>query len=129
MAATWKLRRISQCPKCPWIVGVDPHDIPDGYCETKHRTLAATIATPGKLDLPGESLQVMACHETNDAHCVGWLTNQLGAGNNIPLRIRMMTCENAGKLRLRGAQHARFEDTLPEQRALPREMARMRRRG
>jgi hypothetical protein len=55
----------------------------------------------------------MACHETEAAHCVGWLVNQIGPGNNISLRIRMISCENVRKIRLRGAQHATFEDTLP----------------
>lgn len=34
-------------------------------------------------------------------------------GNNIGLRIRMMHCENAKSIRLRGEQHLTFEDTLP----------------
>lgn len=55
----------------------------------------------------------MACHEIHDAHCIGWLMNQLGSGNNIGLRIQMISCENAGKIRLKGEQHATFEETLP----------------
>lgn len=113
MSDKWKLKRTAQCEKCPWIVGVDPHDIPDGYCETKHRGLAATIAKPGDFGSAFGTQHAMACHESSDAHCVGWVANQLGAGNNIGLRMRMMTCENAGKLRLRGEQHATFEETLP----------------
>jgi hypothetical protein len=108
---TWKLRRTMQCKKCPWLVGVDPHDIPNGYSEAKHRGLRSTIA-----NYPFESIRqssVMACHETGDAHCVGWLMNQLGPGNNIGLRLRMMHCENAGAIKLRGPQHETFEDTLP----------------
>lgn len=109
---TWKLKRTAQCAKCPWRVDVDPHDIPNGYCETKHEGLAKTIAAPGALPT-GAALNVMACHETDDAHCVGWLAHQLGPGNNIGLRISMLGCENIGKLRLVGEQHATFEDTLP----------------
>lgn len=110
MSATWKLKRTKQCAKCPWRVDVDPHDIPNGYNEDQHRALASTIARPG--DIRG-SAAAMACHETDNAHCVGWLVNQLGPGNNIGLRIRMMSCENAGKIKLRGEQHGTFEDTLP----------------
>lgn len=110
---TWKLKRTAQCVKCPWRVGVDPHEIPNGYCDTKHRNLAKTIALPGELPVAGQPLRVMACHETDDAHCVGWLHNQLGVGNNIALRLSMRGCENVGKLRLRGEQHHTFEDTLP----------------
>ena len=35
-----------QCRKCPWRKDVDPHDIPNGYCEQKHAGLADTIAEP-----------------------------------------------------------------------------------
>ncbi len=111
MTERWKLKRTAQCAKCPWLVGVDPHDIPNGYSEARHRALEKTIARS-----PLESLgqrETMACHETVDAHCIGWLVNQIGVGNNIGMRLRMMTCENAGAIRLRGDQHATFEDTLP----------------
>lgn len=107
----WKLKRTAQCEKCPWWVETDPHEIPNGYSEEKHRALEKTIAKPSDGFFGPSS--VMACHETHDAHCIGWLVNQIGPGNNIGLRIRMMNCENAGKIRLRGEQHVRFEDTLP----------------
>ena len=107
----WKLKRTTQCDKCPWRVETDPYDIPNGYDPEKHAALESTIADPGSLIDTGRA---MACHETDDAHCVGWLANQLGAGNNIGLRIRMLSCENASKIRLRGEQHQTFEDTLPE---------------
>lgn len=107
---TWKLKRTAQCEKCPWIKGSNPLEIPNGYDVEKHRALSKTIAEPGALVSNGRA---MACHETEDAHCIGWLANQLGRGNNIPLRLRMLSCENAAKLRLRGEQHERFEDTLP----------------
>lgn len=113
-ARTWKLKRTAQCEKCPWRVDVDPHNIPNGYCETKHAALGKTIAKPGDLSaLAGGGMRGMACHETHDAHCIGWLMNQLGPGNNIALRFQIMGCENIGKVRLRGEQHERFEDTLP----------------
>ncbi len=107
----WKLKRTHQCVKCPWRVDVDPHDIPNGYCETKHRALESTIARPGQGFLGPAS--AMACHESDDAHCIGWLVNQVGPGNNIGLRIRMISCENARAIKLRGKQHECFEDTLP----------------
>lgn len=109
---TWKLKRTAQCAKCPWLVSTDPTEIPNGYCEDKHRALESTIAKPGDLAGAFDVLHAMACHES-DAHCVGWLVNQIGPGNNIGMRIRMMGCENAGSIRLRGEQHETFEDTLP----------------
>ncbi len=112
---TWKLERTKQCQKCPWKTSVDPQDIPNGYCETKHQSLEKTIAD--KEDpystLTGD-LHIMACHESHEAHCVGWLNNQLGAGNNIGLRIKMMDCDNVHLLKLDGQQHPTFADTLPE---------------
>lgn len=106
----WALRRTVQCAKCPWKVTTDPHTIPNGYSEVKHAALAGTIAEPGSLC---DSGRAMACHEMHETHCVGWLVHQIGPGNNIGLRIRMMDCENAREIRTVGEQHERFEDTLP----------------
>ena len=97
---------------------VDPRDIPNGYSETMHRALVDTIATPGDLELALNPTThvAMSCHEHApgaEAHCVGWLVNQLGAGNNIALRLAMLDCENVGELCTTGEQHERFEDTLP----------------
>jgi hypothetical protein len=114
----WKLKRTAQCRKCPWRADVDPHDIPNGYCVDKHAALASTIAMPGALPAPDAPLHVMACHESEDAHCVGWLHHQLGRGNNIALRLRMRSCANADQLRLCGVQHETFEATLPRDATL-----------
>jgi hypothetical protein len=107
-----KLKRTLQCAKCPWKVSTNPHEIPNGYCETKHANLECTIAKEGTI----KPLIAMACHhskEGKEQFCVGWLHNQLGVGNNIMLRIQMRQCENLGKLRIVGEQHENFEDTLP----------------
>lgn len=109
---TWKLKRTAQCTHCPWRKGANPYDIPNGYSLERHRAFIATLADPDARTIERER-QVMACHETEDAHCIGWLNHQLGRGNNLWLRLRMMTCGNAHRLRLRGEQHACFEDTLP----------------
>ncbi len=110
----WKLKRTNQCKKCPWKVSTDPHEIPNGYDEELHRGLECTIADQGAgLMSRGRA---MACHESpvgEEAHCVGWVANQLGPGNNLGLRIQMLSCENVGAIRLDGDQHERFEDTLP----------------
>lgn len=112
---SWRLKRTKQCAKCPWRKDVDPYDIPDGYDVEKHKALACTIAEPGSLEGIGGTIHVMACHETEDAHCVGWLANQLGPGNNIGMRFAMLNCENARDVKLVGEQHECFEDTLPVQ--------------
>lgn len=114
MAEPWKLKRLKQCEKCPWKTSTNPHDIPNGYSVDLHENLACTIAEPGSMHDTGRA---MACHEHppgEEVHCIGWLMNQLGPGNNIGLRIRMMSCENARHIQLDGPQHETFEDTLPK---------------
>ena len=123
MEKNWSLKRTVQCAKCPWKVKTNPFDIPGNYCETKHCNLESTIADPENpvqsflaAELKGE-WQIMACHHSKpgeEEHCVGWIENQLGEGNNIMLRLRMMSCANASELRTVGEQHRRFEDTLPQ---------------
>jgi hypothetical protein len=111
---TWKLKRVRQCEKCPWKVSTDPNEIPNGYSDWLHEGLACTIAEPGRLS--AGDFHAMACHEHpvgDEAHCIGWLMHQLGPGNNIALRIRMISCENARAIQLDGEQHECFEDTLP----------------
>ena len=110
----WKLKRVKQCAKCPWRKDVNPHEIPNGYSAEKHAALASTIARPGGLSgLFSQELRIMACHETHDAHCVGWLVHQMGPGNNIMLRLRLLDCENLDKVRTVGPQWEGFEQTLP----------------
>jgi hypothetical protein len=116
---SWKLKRVRQCAKCPWKISTDPHEIPNGYCETKHLALIDTIAdgTGNLAAALGETpLRLMACHEHpegEEAHCVGWLINQVGVGNNIALRLAVLDCENIADVTLDGPQHEHFEDTLP----------------
>ncbi len=117
---TWKLKRTTQCAKCPWRVDVDPHDIPDGYSVEQHRALVGTIAPPPGEQVPGlfeaRPIRVMSCHEhtlAEEVECIGWLSNQMGPGNNIQLRMKLMDCENFRQLQTVGEQHQRFEDTLP----------------
>lgn len=107
-----------QCKKCPWRVDVDPNEIPNGYCVEKHRALQSTIAPPGELRIGGP-LPMMACHETppgRELPCVGWLVQQLGEGNNIALRIAVMTGAVDGNVQTVGEQHATLEETLPRKR-------------
>ena len=112
----WKLKRTAQCAKCPWRKDVNPHDIPNGYCEVKHQGLVSTIAKGDAMEqMMRRENHIMACHETHDAHCIGWLMHQLGPGNNIMLRMSVRNCTNIGKVRLRGEQHDTFEDTLPKE--------------
>lgn len=101
-----------QCAKCPWKATTDPHDIPDGYSVEKHRALEGTIKEG--LSSLGGALRIMACHETADTPCAGWLMNQLGPGNNIALRLAVARGHVDADVELDGDQHERFEDTLPD---------------
>lgn len=114
MGKPWTLKRTVQCAKCPWRKSTNPHDIPNGYDVEKHKNLKRTIATPGDLrTVFSREMRVMACHEDHESHCIGWLMNQIGPGNNIGLRLRMSSCANAKDIKLIGEQHETFEDTLP----------------
>jgi len=59
----------------------------------------------------------MACHEStqdNSIPCVGWVNQQLGIGNNIRLRLAVMSGRISGRGKLDGEQHETLEDTLPQ---------------
>ncbi len=107
-----QLQRVKQCVKCPWKKSTNPQEI-EGYCKIKHQGLKDTIAEPASLK---ETNRAMACHHSDGfdgMYCVGWLMNQLGPGNNIPLRIKMLSYD-LSKLKTTGPQHKCFEDTLRE---------------
>lgn len=103
-----------QCRKCPWKVSTDPTEIPNGYCQMKHASLGETIAEPAVMR--AGPLRMMACHETDigeERPCVGWLAHQLGPGQNIMLRLAVLSKRVDADIELDGPQHERFEDTLP----------------
>lgn len=107
------MTNVRQCKSCPWRVDCVPErDIPNGYSCELHEQLRDTIATDLRLSA---SLKVMACHYSKPGEeypCAGWLANQLGVGNNIAVRLAVMT----GHLpipEVDGEQHMRFDDTLP----------------
>ncbi len=115
MSEKFTLNRTKQCAKCPWRVSTNPHEIPNGYNVDLHQNLENTIAD-GSLNF--SCLRIMACHESpigEEDYCVGWLVNQMGAGNNIGLRMQMRNCENFREVKTFGNQHERFEDTLPNE--------------
>ena len=112
---TFKLQKTKQCKNCPWRVDSDPYAIP-GYSPEMHQDLDSTIAEQGAINF-GREIRAMACHDSPDNqqyHCIGWLDNQLGIGNNIGLRLMMSKCENAHEIKVFGDQYERFEDTLPD---------------
>ena len=106
------LKRTKQCQHCPWRRDSSIEDIPN-YVEDMHQDLEDTIAN--REEIFGK-LRIMACHESREGDetpCIGWLANQLGPGNNIPLRMAARSCNNIGEVETIGEQHKSFWDTLP----------------
>lgn len=115
------LTRIKQCATCPWKKGNDPFDIP-GYDLEKHKNLISTIAECSPLEQvekinTEKNVKVMECHYSKDneqpEYCIGYLHNQLFAGNNIALRLAMLDYNNVNEITVYGEQCTSFEDTLP----------------
>ena len=105
-----------QCAKCPWKTSTDPNEITDGYCSAAHRDLTDTIAEEGSLVGLVTPIRIMACHESPvgaELPCVGWLSHQIGPGNNLPLRLRVMTGNVDGNIQTVGPQHKTLEATFP----------------
>lgn len=107
---------VTQCKSCPWRVGCKPDkDIPN-YVRELHRGLDKTIRS-GFESMVGPQ-RVMACHYSRpglEFACAGWLSNQLGDGNNIGLRIAVANGSSPVPT-VSGPQHVRFKDTLPKRR-------------
>lgn len=116
-------KTISQCKSCPWRVDCDPdNDIPNGYSRQLHKGLACTIAD-GTASLRSDS-KAMACHYSNPGDefpCAGWLHNQLGVGNNIAVRMKVITGRMPVPI-IDGPQHASFENTLPKGKTVKRKI-------
>ena len=107
---TFKLGHPKQCATCPWKKSTTVENIPK-YEVEKHQELSETIADMNALL---STTKNMACHydEGEGRYCIGWLSNQLGPGNNIPLRMRFMQCENVNEIQLDGEQVSSFEETF-----------------
>ena len=107
-------KTVAQCKSCPWRVDCAPADDIPNYSEALHHKLDCTIRS-GLASMFGGDRHVMACHYSEpgtEFPCAGWLHNQLGVGNNLGVRLSVMT----GKLpvpEVDGPQHEHFEDTLP----------------
>ncbi len=110
-----KLKQTKQCKTCPWKLSATVADIPN-YDRQQHKNLANTIADEtGNLSGINSPLRIMACHHSRDGNeyeCIGWLHNQLGRGNNIPLRLQMTRCSNSSQIEVDGEQKDTFDETF-----------------
>lgn len=108
---------IRQCKSCPWRVDCVPdRDIPN-YVPDLHAKLDASIQS-GLQTMFCRVRHVMACHHSKPGEefpCAGWLHHQIGPGNNIGVRIAVMTGHYPVP-EIDGDQHETFEATLPEPR-------------
>ena len=105
---------MKQCKSCPWKRStVASRDIPGGYDRAKHEALRNTIANGVGVPTIG-CVRMMACHDTpvgRERPCTGWVANQLGPGNNLPLRM-LARDGRFSALELDGEQWEHFEETL-----------------
>lgn len=108
-----KPKEVHQCKTCPWRVDCDPMtDIPN-YVPGLHHKLDNTIRS-GLETLGCKTMHVMACHYSKPGEefpCAGWLYNQIGPGNNLGVRLRVMTGQMPVPV-IDGAQYETFEETL-----------------
>lgn len=107
-----ELTRTKQCRNCPWRKDSDLSKI-SGYQLEQHHKLKSTIANKGELNIG--KINIMACHESTESdsqHCIGWLSNQIGVGNNIGLRLAMSRCPQSGDIETFGDQFRTFEETI-----------------
>lgn len=111
-------KTVTQCKSCPWRIDCVPdRDIPN-YVPALHEGLTRTIQS-GLGTIFQKERHVMACHYSKPGEefpCAGWLANQLGPGNNIGVRMAVMTGQMPAP-EIDGPQHERFEDTLCRPRA------------
>lgn len=108
---------VKQCKSCPWRVDCVPdEDIPNyrlDLAEGLTRTIQSGLPT-----LFATERRLMGCHYSKPGEefpCAGWLHNQIGVGNNLGVRLSVMT----GRMpvpEVDGPQHERYEDTLPKPR-------------
>lgn len=114
------MKTVTQCKTCPWRVDAKPlEEIPNGYCVSLHKNLRDTIAGDDSTlkTLRNDPVRVMACHYAKPGEefpCAGWLHNQIGPGNNIQVRFRIMLGAMPAPV-VDGEQHATFEDTIPKE--------------
>lgn len=109
----WRLTHPKQCSTCPWKQGASTDEIP-AYDPEQHEKLWNTIAEPG-LITTDDQIPTMACHHSQQGEermCIGWLMNQVNQGNNIALRLMMLSCDNRKEIQLDGPQRSSFEETF-----------------
>lgn len=104
---------VNQCKSCPWRVDCVPiRDIPN-YVPDMHCNLDKTIQS-GLGTLFQTERHIMACHYSKPGEefpCAGWLHNQIGPGNNLGVRLLVMTGKMSPPV-VDGPQHETFEETL-----------------
>lgn len=115
------MKEVRQCGSCPWRAAVVPaRDVPD-YAPGIYARMKASLRTG--IESAGEETRiVMECHNGKrgaNRACAGWMHHQLGVGNNIGVRLRVM----AGHLpapKIDGAQHEDLDRLIASERLTAR---------
>lgn len=103
-----------QCKRCPWKVSTGKN-IPNGFAEDARERLQRMTAVPGSLE---RTERMMQCHETPNEEplpCVGWLVHQLGSGNNLRLRMAVISGQIDPNVETVGPQHSHPENVVPKE--------------
>jgi hypothetical protein len=87
------VKAVRQCKTCPWRVDVVPsRDVPN-YDPGIYDRMRASLRT-GIDSIRETTRMVMECHNGKkgaNRACAGWLHHQIGVGNNLGVRMRVIT--------------------------------------
>jgi hypothetical protein len=104
------VKTVNQCATCPWRVGIKPsRDVPDfdpGIYDRMRSSLREGVASMAE-----KKRIVMECHNGKrgaNRPCAGWLHHQLGVGNNLGVRLAVIT-ERMPTPKVFGEQHEDLE--------------------
>lgn len=80
-----------QCASCPWKLSINPDALPANYGHVDRDAVVRASAEPGSFRRPEGP--PIGCHVVRPGPvlpCVGWLVQQLGPGNNLALRMKVI---------------------------------------
>lgn len=88
-----KPKTVRQCKTCPWKTSVVPsRDVPN-YDPGIYERMQASLRT-GVESMTEKVRLVMECHNGKrgaNRPCAGWLHHQLGVGNNLGVRLAVIS--------------------------------------
>lgn len=104
------MKMVKQCESCPWRVDVKPsRDVPN-FGPGIYDRMQASLRT-GLESMAEKTRLVMECHNGKrgaNRPCAGWLHHQIGVGNNLGVRLAVMTGRSPVP-KIDGEQHENLE--------------------